>query len=314
MSARLTAVVLNYNGRHLLEVALPSFAAQSYREFDLVVVDNGSTDDSLAWLGEHWPAVEVVALPQNVGVTPALNVCLRARRGELVGLFNNDIELDPGCLAAMVGALDAHPEAGSVCAKLIDFHARDHIDGAGDAYQWSGVPGRRGHGERDRGQYEDERAIFGACGGAAIYRRSVVEDVGEFDEQLAAIYEDADWAFRAQLYGHGCRYVPTAIVYHMGGATLGGELTDFTLYQCWRNAVWLVAKNYPPAALARYGPRVALQQAFNLAWAIRHRRVRVWLRAWRDALRGLPQALRKRRVVQRRRRVGMRELRGVVGG
>jgi GT2 family glycosyltransferase len=309
----LTAAVLTYNGRELLEVVLPSLAAQRYGAFETIVVDNGSTDDTVRWLNDSWHEVGVVSLPQNIGVTAALNVCLDAGTGKLVALLNNDVELDPDCLAELVGALDAHPEAAVATAKLIDFYDRQVIDGAGDVYAWTGEANRRGHNERDVGQYERAQSIFGACGGVAVYRRAALETVGLFDEDFFAFQEDVDWSFRAQLRGHSCRYVPTAIAYHMGSATLGREPSEFMLYQNRRNALFVVLKNYPLMALLRHGHRVVHSQAHDLVWAIQTGRVRIFLRVWRDALRGLPAVLRKRREVQRSRTVGLKELERVIG-
>lgn len=304
--------MLSYDGRRLLEVILPSLAAQRFRDFEVVVVDNGSRDGTVEWLSEHWPEVSIVALPENVGVTAALNVCARSGNGELVGLFNNDLELEPDCLGEMVAALQAHPEAGWAGAKLRDFEQRELLDGAGDVFTWAATGGRRGHGERDHGQYDEPRAIFGACGGAALYRRSVLDDVGEFDEDFFAFYEDVDWNLRAQLAGYSCRYVPSAVVYHMGSATIGRGLSDFTRYHLWRNGLWIIAKDLPAGALLRHAPQLVLGQLVNLAVAVRDHKLNIWLRVWRDALRGLPGALRKRRLVQARRRIDLRALDRIV--
>jgi GT2 family glycosyltransferase len=304
----LTAVVLNFNGRALLEGLLPSLAAQRLTDMRVVVVDNGSGDDSAAWLASEWPEVEVVRLAQNVGVTRALNVCLDAADGEFVALLNNDLELDAACLSELVAALRAHPEAASAGGKLLDFHQRQVIDGAGDVFTWRGSGHRRGHGETDRGQYERPRAIFGACGGAAVYRRSALRDVGPFDGDFYAFFEDVDWSLRAQLAGYQCRYVPSAIAYHMGSATIGRGLSDFTRYQLWRNGIWLVAKGLPARVLARHAHQLAFGQALNLAVAVRDRKLGIWWRSSRDALRAMPATWRKRRLVQGSRRVSAREL------
>jgi GT2 family glycosyltransferase len=309
----LSVAVLSYDGRHLLELILPSLARQSFRDFEVVVVDNGSRDDTLAWLREHWPQAQVVSLPENVGVTAALNVCARSGRGELVALLNNDLELDPACLGELVAALREHPEAGWAGAKLRDFEQRDVIDGAGDVFTWAATGGRRGHGERDRGQYDAPRAIFGACGGAALYRRSALQQVGEFDEDFFAFYEDVDWNLRAQLAGLSCRYVPTAVVYHMGSATIGRGLSDFTRYHLWRNTLWIIVKDLPARALLRHAPQLLLGQLVNLAVAARDRKLSIWLRVWRDALRGLPRMLRKRRAVQAQRSINGSTLEQLVG-
>jgi GT2 family glycosyltransferase len=327
---RVTVGVANYDGRHLLEVVLPSLRAQTYRDFRVVVVDDASADDSVAWLAANWPHVEVIVHPRNRGVTAALNSCLAAGRSELALLLNNDIELRRDCLAELVGALDAHPRAGVACGKLIDYRRRELLDGAGDLYTWGGEANRRGQGERDVGQYDRPQDIFSACGAAALYRRAALAQVGPFDERLFANYEDVDWCFRAQLAGWGCRYAPRAVAYHMGSATLAGAgdsddgdggdgdgaraaVSDFMLYQNWRNAIWVVAKNYPARALARHAPALLLVQLRNLAIALRRGRGRLWLRVWRDALAGLPAVLRERGRVQRARVRPLAELDALIG-
>ncbi len=308
---RLTVVLTNYNGCALLETMLPSLARQSFTDFATVVVDDGSTDGSLAYLHGSWPQVEVIALSGNGGVTAAMNTGLMTPSSELVGLFNNDMELDVDCLRELVAALDAHPEAGSATPKMLDHTDRARIDGTGDELSWRGGGERRGHGERDVGQYEAAGETFAACGGAAVYRRAAIDTVGGFDVDYFAYFEDVDWGFRAQLAGFRCRYVPSALLYHRGSETLGRGITDFNGYQLWRNAIWLVAKCYPRGALVRHLPALARGQAGNLYVAIRERKLRVWARAVSDALRGLPKALRKRRAVQRSRVIPLAQLEDV---
>ncbi len=306
---RVVLAVATWNGRHLLETFLPSVAAQRFRDFRLVVVDDASTDDTIAWLAAEWPEVEVVALAINGGVTRAFNHCVRAAGdAELVALFNNDIELDPDCLGELVAALDAHPEAGSAGAKLLNFHRRGELDGAGDTFDWAGTATRRGHGESDRGQYQTPEAVFGACAGAALYRRSAFVRVGLFDERFFAFFEDVDWNFRAQLAGLTARYVPSAIAFHMGSATLGRGLTDFARYQLTRNAIWIVAKDFPRWVLLRHAPRIAYVQIAQFIAAVQARRTGVWARAVRDAVRALPAVLRDRCEVQASRTVGIEAL------
>lgn len=310
-SSTVTVAVLNYNGRELLEDMLPSLARQTLCPSAIVVVDNCSEDDSVEYMRANWPQVRVVQLPENRGVTPALNACLAASATELVGLFNNDMELAPECLAKLVAELDRHPEIGSVTPKMLDFVDRNVLDGAGDMLNWRGGGRRRGHGEPDAGQYDDAEEVFGPCGGAAMYRRSALQAVGEFDEAYYAYYEDIDWAFRAQLAGFRCRYVPRAVLYHRGSATLGRGISDFNGYHLWRNPVWLIAKCFPAGALIRHGPGLLRGQAGNLYVAVRARKLRIWARAIGDALRGLPAALRRRRVVQRTRIISLAELESV---
>jgi GT2 family glycosyltransferase len=248
-----TLAVLSYDGRQLLEMSLPAIFEQTYRDFEVLVLDNGSSDGTADWLREQWPQVRVVALPQNVGVTAALNVCVTEARGAFVMLLNNDVELTSTCLQSLVESLVEHPEAGSAAPKLLDFKDRGVLDGAGDILTWAGFPGRRGHGERDSGQYDRPQEIFGACGGAALYRRSAFDLVGLFDADFFAFYEDTDWALRAQLAGLSCRYVPSAVAFHMGSATLGSDPSDFSRLHQWRNGPWMLLKGLPVSVLLRHG-------------------------------------------------------------
>jgi hypothetical protein len=303
----------NYNGRPLLEAMLGSLERQTLAPGAVVVVDDCSQDDSVDYLHTHWPQVRVVRLPAQGGVTAALNACLAAADTELVGLFNNDMELAPECLAELVAEIDRHPRVGSVTPKMLDFADRAVLDGAGDALSWRGGGRRRGHQERDVGQYDRAEEVFGPCGGAALFRRSALDVVGGFDEAYFAYYEDIDWAFRAQLLGFRCRYVPDAVLYHRGSATLGRGMSEFNGYHLWRNPIWLIAKCYPAGALARHLPSLLRGQAGNFYTALRERMLRTWTRAMRDALGGLSAAVRKRRAIQRTRVISLAELEAVTG-
>jgi GT2 family glycosyltransferase len=299
---RLTVAIATYNGRELLETVLRSLCAQRLRDFRVVVVDDCSSDDTVAWLRASWPDVETVVHARNRGVTAALNTCLRSgERSELVALLNNDVELHEDCLGELVAALDEYPRAGVSCAKLLDFHDRALLDGAGDTYTWGGEANRRGQGSADDGRYDSPQEVFSACGAVALYRQSALQAVGMLDERMYALYEDVDWGFRAQLAGWSCRYAPSAVAYHMGSATLGKGASDFALLHNWRNSIWVVVKNYPADALVRHAPQLALVQARNLAIALRRGRGRLWLRVWREALAQMGAVLHERRRVQRAR-------------
>jgi GT2 family glycosyltransferase len=311
---RLTVAIATYNGRHLLAGVLVSLRAQSFTDFRVVVVDDCSSDDTAAWMQEHFPDVETIVHARNRGVTAALNTCLRAGgESELTALLNNDVELHPDCLGELVAALDHHRRAGVSCAKLLDFHHRHLLDGAGDTYTWGGEANRRGQGLPDTGRFDTPQEVFSACGAVAVYRRETLEKVGLFDERMFALYEDVDWAYRAQLAGWSCRYVPTAVAYHMGSATLGKGASDFALFHNWRNQIWVVAKNHPASALVRHAPELLLVQARNLAIALRRGKGGLWLRVWRAALAGMPGVLRERRRVQRERVRSTTELDALIG-
>lgn len=310
---RVTVVVLNYNGRQLLEVVLPSLAAQRYEDFETVVVDDCSTDDSVEYLHKQHPEVRVVDTGTgNVGVAAALNIAVRAAESELVALLNNDIELDPDWLGELVAALERHPEAGSASCKLFNYWRRDELDGAGDIFTRSGVATRRGHGQLDQGQYDHETEVFAPTAGAALYRASTLAAVGPFDESFYAYFEDVDWGLRAQLLGYRCRYAPSAVAYHMGSATTGGELNRFYFALHRRNLLGVLIKDPPLGFLVANAPWIGWAQLQIALRSARAGMLGVHFGALVDTLRRAPRWLMARRQIQRSRTIGSAEFRQLV--
>jgi GT2 family glycosyltransferase len=293
---QLVVAIATYNGRPLLEQVLPSFVNQTRPADRLVVVDDASTDDTVSWLAEHWPQVEVIVHPHNRGITAALNTCLTAGlEADAVGLFNNDVELAPDALELLIRSLEDNPDAVATGPKMLNFYDRSVLDGAGDIYYRNGTSQRRGHGEVDHGQYDRPEAFFGVCGGAAIYRSSALAELGLFDPRYGAYLEDVDWALRANLAGRTCFYEPRAVVYHMGSATTGGSKpSPFSHYYLWRNGIWLMAKYWTVRDVLANLPMLALIQVWTVGVAVRYRLVGVLWRAWRDALRGVAPVLASR--------------------
>jgi GT2 family glycosyltransferase len=255
----------------------------------------------------NWPRVEVLEIDQNIGVAAALNRAVAASDTELVALLNNDLELAPDWLQALVEALDAHPRAGSASGKLLRFDDRSTIDAAGDLLLWSGAVVNRGYGMPDDGRFDRPQAVFAACAGAALYRRTALDAVGPFDESFFAYLEDIDWGMRAQLAGFESRYVPSAVGYHMGGATTSRRSGFYGRLQR-RNSLLLVVKDFPTGALVRNWWKIALNQLLWLAASIRDHMLGEQLRAWWEVSRKLPAAIRARRRIQRSRIAGEREL------
>jgi GT2 family glycosyltransferase len=299
--SRVAVVIPTWNGRELLEAALSSLAEQRYSDFDVIVVDNGSADGTAAHLRSAWPDVEVVALPDNRGFAGAVNAGVARASGEYVALLNNDMELDPGWLAELVAALDADPGAGSAASKLRMLREPGVLDGAGDLVTWYGATWRRGHGERDHGQYDEPGVVASPCAGAALYRRAALDAVGGFDERFFAYLEDTDWGLRAQLAGWPCLWVPAAVAYHLGGAT-SRRMGDLETELIARNTLALVLKSFPAARLVAWSPLIAGYQASMLARAVGRGTWRAVLRGWAGALRGLPDTLGARREVRSRTR------------
>lgn len=266
-----SVVIPTWNGRHHLEACLPALFRQTYTPFEVIVVDNGSNDGTLAWLAREWPTVRVVALRRNYGVARAFNEGVRAARGAFIALLNNDTEPEPNWLAALVEALHRHPEAGMAASKIKLWDDRRRLHAAGDYYTRGGRPGNRGVWEEDDGRYDAEDEVFGPCGAAAMYRRELFDDVGLFDECFGSYLEDVDLAWRAQRAGWRCVYVPHAVVYHKISATGGGPLASF---YTGRNWIYLLLKDYPAPLMRRYWRDILREQRSVTVQA---------LRAWRGA-------------------------------
>ena len=249
-SAPLASVIIpNWNGIQHLPVCLDALRAQTYRHVEVILVDNASTDGSRQLVAERYPEVGLLALDRNLGLTGGNNLGFRTAKGEVLISLNNDTEADPTFVEALVAALVEHPEAGLAAAKMLLFDRRDTIHSAGDGYGLDGIPFNRGVWERDGGQFDRPGWIFGGCGGAVAYRRSMLDEVGLFDESFFMYCEDVDLNWRAQLAGWRCWYAPQAIVYHKLSATGGGPVASF---YTGRNTLWVIAKDAAAQILASH--------------------------------------------------------------
>lgn len=301
-------VIPNWNGAHHLPDCLDSLRRQRYPHFKVILVDNGSTDASLALLAREYPEVRVIALSENRGFAPACNVGMQAAQGEILVLLNNDTQADPGWLEALVDAFERHPEIGAVVGKILLFDRRDYLHTAGDFYRLDGTPGNRGAWQRDEGQFDREEPVFSACGAGAAYRRVMLDQIGLLDEAFFFSCEDVDLGWRAQLAGWSCLYTPQAILYHKVSATGAGVINSF--YDG-RNFIYLIVKDYP-WSLLRHHWRAVLCAQWRItreAWqARRGKAARARLRGQMAGLLGIPRMLRARRAVQRTRKVSDAEL------
>jgi GT2 family glycosyltransferase len=294
-------IIPNYNGAALLPDCLNALRAQTRRDFVATVVDDGSADGSLALLARDYPEVRVLALERNGGVVSAVNAAFRATSSPFLVLLNNDAAPEPRWLERLVGALERHPAYGFAASKLMLFDRRDHLHSAGDGYTVGGVPVNRGAWQRDDGRFDGSVEIFGACAGAAAYRRRLLDEVGGFDEWLHAYLEDVDLSWRAQLRGWRCRFVPEARVYHHVSASGGGVRPS---YYCGRNFLLVLASDVPAPLLRRHW-RAILRQQGGIVWeALRHLRepaARARISGYLAGARDLPAAVARRRRIQARR-------------
>lgn len=243
-----SVIIPNWNGLALLRPCLDTLHQQTLDAFEVIVVDNASSDDSVAVLQRDYPEVRTIALSENLGYSGGCNAGIREARGEIVVLLNNDIEAEPDWLAELVAALDRHPEAGFAASRMMIHTDRQRLNAAGDIYRRNGTPDSRGVCEIYGPPYDEETLVFGACGGAAAYRTAMLDEIGLLDERFFMYCEDVDLSWRAQLAGYRCVYAPKAVVYHHMSATGGGALSS---YYVGRNTLWVIALNYPGKLLWR---------------------------------------------------------------
>lgn len=301
-SPLVTIVVVNYNGAHFLPKLFSSLAAQTVRAFDLILVDNGSRDDSRtvahALCAELQIPFTLVANDSNLGFATACNQGFAHARGQWVALLNNDAWTEPDWLAQMLAATTRGSKVGMVAAKMLFASRPDVINSAGIALDWAGIAWDWRGGMADDVDEHEIVEIFGACGGAALYSKAMLAEVGGYEDEFFIYLEDVDLAWRARLAGWRCLFQPRARVYHIHSATTGNN-SPFKDRLLARNKVWVIVKDYPSPwlwlllpVLLTYDVAAALYRALavrNLA-AIRGRIA---------AFRALPRYWRKRRAIQR---------------
>jgi GT2 family glycosyltransferase len=294
---RVAAVVPNWNGRRWLPGCLASLAAQTQPADEVVVVDNASTDGSVAWLREHWPQVRVVALPHNTGFAGGANAGIAAAAdADALALVNTDVELAPDWLARTVAVLERDARCASVATKMVDLADPGVLYDTGDILRRDGVCEQRGRFRRDDGRWDEPGEVFAACAGAALYRRGPVVRAGAFDERFFAYLEDVDLGLKLRLAGWTCRYEPV-VARHAGSGSSEGLSRPVAGWAA-RNTVLLVARAYP----WRWAPLVAYRQAAWLWHAAREGRpaLRAHVAGLASALPLLPAMWRERRGLRAR--------------
>lgn len=243
---KVTVVIPNYNGSKFLRECLDSALTQAAGtpEYEVLVIDNGSTDGSLALLRDSYPQVRVEALPENTGFCHAVNLGLRLSSAPYVILLNNDTKVKSEFIKNLCYAIESKPEAFSISAKMLMWDNPELLDDAGDRYCVLGWAFARGKG-KPANQYNQPCEIFAACAGAAIYRKKILEEIGYFDEEHFAYMEDLDLGYRARIYGYHSYYEPSAEVIHYGSASSGSRYNVWKTSLASANNIYVVGKNMP---------------------------------------------------------------------
>lgn len=290
----ISVVIVNYNGQRYLNGCLSALAVQDYRDFETILVDNASKDESVPYVREHFPEVRIVENPENLGYAGGANAGIRAARGHAILTLNNDTVPGPSFVRELSRTLEEHPRAGMCAAKMIFPDGR--INSAGICVSRSGASWDRGMFEPDQGQYDRQEEVFGPCGGAALYRKAMLDQTGCFDEDFFLFMEDVDLAFRGRLAGWSCLYVPAARVMHVHGGTAGYG-SEISVYYGNRNICWYPVKDFPLPLLFSSIPWMIGRSLAVIPYYLVHKRGKAVLKAKADALRGIPGNFSKRKSI-----------------
>lgn len=312
---KVAIVVLNWNGIEDTLACVDSLLKQSYPEFKIIVVDNGSKDDSVKILREfqkaHADTIEVLCNETNLGFDGGANTGIRyalEHQYDAVALFNNDAVADKEWLAHLVRAFD-DPRVGMSTGLLLHEDGKT-VDSTGEFYSKWGLPFPRNRGDNTVFA-PDSEFVFGASGGATLYRTSLFKGIGIFDEDFFAYYEDADISFRAQLAGYKVRYSADAIAYHKQGAT-SGKMPGFTVRQTFKNLPWVYIKNVPRGLHLYIGPRFILAYTLMLGKAILHGSGGSAITGFIQSLARIPKKIGERRHIQASKKVTIGYIRGML--
>lgn len=242
----ISIVIPNYNGKKYLKNCIDAIYKKVYldkSEFEVIVIDNASKDDDFKWISQY-KDIKFVALDKNYGFSRAVNEGIKISSGEYVILLNNDTEILEEFVEELFNCIDSDDKIFSACSKMIQYHDKDLIDDAGDEYNLLGWAYKRGDG-KDVESYSKAQEVFSSCAGAAIYRKSIFDEIGLFDESFFAYMEDVDISYRARIHGYKNIYCPDAKVYHIGSATSGSKYNDFKIELAARNNIFVPYKNMP---------------------------------------------------------------------
>lgn len=302
-----SVIIVNWNGAAVLPRCLQSLGKQTYRNYELIIVDNGSTDRSCEGLEEKWPGIKVIRFSENKGFAVANNEGVRQAVGDWVALLNSDAFPEPDWLSQLVSAARNYADGFFFGSTLLQAEQPELLDGTGDVYHISGLAWRRHH-KKPRYLIGNEiEEVFSPCAAAALYHRKTFLDVGGFDENFFMYHEDVDLGFRLRLQGYRCLYVPKAVVHHMGSASTSVK-SDLAVYFGHRNLVWSYFKNMPGELLWKYLIfHIFANLIFIIYYTLRGQPVPIWRAKWHALLR-LPEVIKQRQLIQNNRQVQPKEI------
>lgn len=314
-------VIVNWNGKHLLSECLDSVFDQAFKDFEVIVVDNGSRDGSAEYVRSFYPSAKLVELKANTGFAAGNNAGIRIASGKYIALLNNDTRTDPVWLAQLLKAAEANPAAGMWASKILSYDKPQIIDNVGLLLYRDGLARGKGRMERDQGQFDQQGEALFPSGCACLYRRTMLDEIGLFDQEFFAYADDVDLGLRGRIAGWGCIYVPTARVYHRYSSS-SSNYSPLKAFLAERNRIWVLLKYYPAELVAASffftAARLALQfygaltgRGASGKFADEHSTWRagfILFKAWHSALASLVRVLGQRRKAASLRRISRREL------
>lgn len=321
----LSVIIVNLNGERYLRGCLGSLASQTFRDFEVIVVDNGSTDSSVELIRRDFPWVRIISLEKNTGFAKGNNIGFAASSSRYMATLNNDTIADSGWLSSLYEAAESDAAVGMVASKIFLGEDGNELDSAGMLIYPDGMSRQRGRGEKDSGQFDVIGEVLFPSACAALYRSDMLKEIGGFDEDFFSYCEDADLGLRARLAGWKAAFARGAVVRHLYSQT-GGKYSGFKAYHIERNRFWVLLKDlplsyiflFPVYSLWRYIVQVygllsgkgsvarfaEGSGGFNL--------INVALRAWFGAAAGLPAALGKRKSIWNSRRLPVAEYKNLL--
>lgn len=264
-----TVIIPNFNGKTFLYNCLISLQKCVPQDFDILVVDNGSTDGSVEMMNESFPKIRLILLNSNTGFAHAVNEGVKAAVTPYAILLNNDTTVATDFVEKLEKAIEEDKHTFSVSAKMVSMQQPQLLDGAGDLYCALGWAFALGKGKDVRTHYTRKGSVFSACGGAAIYRIDMMKEIGYFDENHFAYLEDVDVGYRARIYGYENKYCPDAVCLHAGSGFSGSRYNEFKIRLASRNSVYLIYKNMPLLQIILNLPFLAVGFLVKIAFFIK---------------------------------------------
>lgn len=320
-SPLISVIIANWNGRHFLDECLESLQKQTLTDFEVIIVDNGSTDGSSEWVRSKYDDfVKLIQMDRNYGFAGGNNIGMGAAKGKYIVLLNNDTVVNSDFLAEIIKPAELDDRVGMCASKILIYDKPDLIDAVGQLLYKDGLNRQKGHLEKDNGQYDEDREILFPPGCGSLYRRKMLDEIGLFDEDFFAYGEDTDLGIRGRLAGWKCVYTYRAVVYHKGSGSTG-KYSSFKAFHVERNRVWFVIKCFPFGLLVLTPLFTLLRFFYQALGAITHRGaagqftkensyldlVLILLKSYASAFRHVATMWKKRRIIQTKRKISDRE-------